>query len=121
MDLSNLFNGRDLKEDNYSSKPKKSKKDKTTTIKDEYLNHNRGLLTQEKHSLFFRIEKRRGKIITMVGYFMIDEVEKRSLLSTLKKKLSCGGAIKGDFLEFQGNFSEKLKMELIKIGFAFKK
>jgi translation initiation factor 1 len=117
LDLSGLFNGRDLKESN-----EKIKKEKILKEVDEvYISKSDEILEPEKHSLHFRKEKRRGKVVTMVGLFQLEDQKSKELLKSLKKSLGTGGTLRGDYLEFQGEISEKLKIELLKRGFKFKK
>lgn len=73
-----------------------------------------------KHFLFFKKEKRRGKTVTLVGEFFITQDKSEELLKNLKKKLGCGGAFKEGWMEFQGELKEKLKTLLVENGFRFK-
>ena len=74
-----------------------------------------------KHQLVFHKEKRRGKVVTLVGPFMLEKETLKSLLKTLKKKLGCGGTVSEDFLEFQGDIQVKLRENLEKLEYRFKK
>jgi len=74
-----------------------------------------------KHQLVFHKEKRRGKVVTLVGPFMLEKETLKALLKTLKKKLGCGGTINEDFLEFQGDIPVKLREHLEKLEYRFKK
>ena len=78
------------------------------------------LLTPQKHQLFFSKEKRRGKVVTLVGEFSLEKNSAEELLKKLKKKLGCGGAFKDGFMEFQGELKEKLRPLLVDEGFSFK-
>jgi translation initiation factor 1 len=73
-----------------------------------------------KHRLHFAREKRNGKIVTIVKPFFLDDSSAEALLKTLKKSLATGGTIKDDALEFQGEVTEKLKAQLIKLGYGIK-
>ena len=73
-----------------------------------------------KHLLVFKKEKRRGKVVTLVGEFFLDKESASSTLKTLKQKLACGGAFKDGWMEFQGELQEKLKTALQELGFRFK-
>jgi len=75
----------------------------------------------DKHRLHFAREKRNGKTVTIVKPFSLSDEDMQSLLTKLKKSLATGGTIKDDTLEFQGEVSEKLKMQLIKLGYGVKK
>ena len=79
------------------------------------------LLEASQHRLFFKKEKRRGKIVTLVGPFLLSKESTLSLLKRLKKKLGSGGAFKEEFMEFQGDLSLKLKIMLEAEDFRFKK
>lgn len=74
----------------------------------------------EKHRLHFAREKRNGKVVTIVKPFFLDDTAAETLLKTLKKSLATGGTIKNDSLEFQGEMQDKLKENLVKLGFRFK-
>ncbi len=74
----------------------------------------------DKHQLHFAREKRNGKTITIVKPFFLSKEDLEHTLKTLKKSLATGGTIKDDALEFQGEVSEKLKVQLIKLGYGLK-
>jgi translation initiation factor 1 len=85
----------------------------------------KSLLAQEKlepkkHFLLFKKEKRRGKTVTLVGPFFLDQEETTLLLTKLKKRLGCGGVYKEDFMEFQGELKDKLRELLLLEEFRFK-
>jgi len=73
-----------------------------------------------KHFLVFAKERRRGKIVTLVGEFKISKSDATTLLKMLKKKLGCGGTYKDGWMEFQGELKEKLRPLLIDATFRFK-
>ncbi len=78
------------------------------------------ILEPSKHQLFFSKEKRRGKVVTLVGEFYMSKDDCTATLKTLKKKLGCGGAYKDNFMEFQGDLKDKIRPLLLDIGFKFK-
>jgi len=104
----NIFIGADI-DDSWSEVQSKRK----STIADE-------ILENSKHQLFFSKEKRRGKIVTLVGEFFLSKEDSSKILKTLKKKLGCGGAFKDNFMEFQGELKYKLRALLVDEGFKFK-
>ena len=73
------------------------------------------ILPKNQHQLVFTYEKRKGKPVTLVGRFSLNDSDKKEILKLLKKKLACGGAIKEEWIELQGDVKEKiitiLKME----------
>ena len=79
------------------------------------------IISKNQHQLVFTFEKRKGKPVTLVGRFYLEEKEKKEVLKLLKKKLACGGAIKEEWIEIQGNVKEKIKDILEKDGWKFKK
>lgn len=78
------------------------------------------LLDPSEHRLVFQKEKRKGKIVTLVGPFSLEEAEAQKILSSLKKTLACGGAYKEGWMEFQGDISPKVREALEKLTFKFK-
>ena len=79
------------------------------------------IIEPEKHFLYFKKEKRRGKVVTLVGEFQLPQNDATAILKTLKKKLGCGGKYSDNWMEFQGELKDKLKELLLKDGFRFKK
>jgi translation initiation factor 1 len=72
------------------------------------------------HRLVFQKEKRKGKVVTLVGPFSLSDSDAQKALSTLKKGLACGGAYKEGWMEFQGEIAPKVRELLEKLGFKFK-
>ncbi len=90
---------------------KKEDKKKKTTNK---------LLPKNQHQLVFTFEKRRGKPVTLVGRFNCKDEEKKEVLKLLKKSLACGGSIKDEWIEIQGDVKEKIKDVLLKDAWKFR-
>ena len=101
--------GAKLESDDFTLLKKKSKEKITKEIK-----------LAQKHKLHFAKEKRRGKVVTIAKPFYLEVDEMKKILKTLKKRLGCGGTIKDDRLEFQGEVKDKLKTELIELEFGMK-
>ena len=107
----NLFEmGASFDDDWTSDNKDKPKAKKSTEIK-----------LPEKHQLHFSKEKRRGKVVTIVKPFYLNNSDLKTLLKTLKKKLGTGGTVKEDSLEFQGEVQEVVKIQLEKLNYRFKK
>lgn len=79
------------------------------------------LLDPSAHRLVFQKEKRKGKVVTLVGPFSLSEEDAQQTLSSLKKSLACGGAYKEHWMEFQGDIALKVREHLEKLAFRFKK
>lgn len=74
-------------------------------------------ISRENQEIKVITEKRKfGKIITVVSGFD-KSVNIKEILKELKKKLACGGTIKNNIIELQGDHSKKIKEILINLGF----
>jgi len=78
-------------------------------------------ISKAEHQLVFTFEKRKGKPVTLVGRFYISDKEKKDVLKLLKKKLACGGTVKDEWLELQGNVKDKIILILEAKGWKFKR
>lgn len=78
------------------------------------------IIQKNQHQLVFTFEKRRGKPVTLVGRFYLNDKDKKDVLKLLKKKLACGGSIKDEWIELQGNVKDKIKTILEADGWKFK-
>ena len=79
------------------------------------------VLEPQKHQLVFKREKRRGKVVTLVGEFSLEKKTAQALLKSLKSSLACGGAFKEGWMEFQGEVQERIKALLVEKGYRFKR
>jgi translation initiation factor 1 len=74
-------------------------------------------IAKEKEKIrVLTIKRRYGKVITLVEGIGKD-ADPRSVLRELKTKLACGGTIKDNMIELQGNHKERVKGILVKLGF----
>ena len=78
------------------------------------------ILEPSQHFLKFQREKRRGKVVTLVGEFQLKKEDASVMLKLLKKKIGCGGKYQDNWMEFQGELQEKLRELLKAEGFRFK-
>ncbi len=101
--------GAKLDGDSFDTK-KEEKKKKTTNE----------VISKNQHQLVFTYEKRKGKPVTLVGRFYCEDKEKKEVLKLLKKSLACGGAIKNEWIEIQGDVKDKIKEVLVKNGWKFR-
>lgn len=60
-------------------------------------------------------KKRFGKIVTMVSGF--EGVDIKKIAKELKSKLACGGTVKNNTIELQGDHRRHIKEVLVKLGF----
>lgn len=78
------------------------------------------ILLPQEHRLIFKLEKRRGKAVTLTGPFSLDKKESAALLKSLKKSLGCGGTFKDGWMELQGDLRLKLQPLLHEHHFSLK-
>ena len=82
-------------------------------------NVNRKILSSNQYTIKSSLKKVKNKIISSFYPFYIDN--EKDILSTLKKRLGCGGSIEiiDDYvvINLQGDIIEKAKIELQKLGF----
>ena len=62
------------------------------------------------------VARRYGKLTTLVSGFD-KNFDIKGTAKHLKEELACGGTVKDDIIELQGNHLSKTKDELIKLGF----
>ncbi|WP_353662662.1 translation initiation factor [Hydrogenimonas sp. SS33] len=77
-------------------------------------------LAPQKHRLVFKKEKRRGKPVTLIGEFFLEESDAKALLKRLKKALGSGGTYKEGWMELQGDKAPQIRELLEKEGFGFR-
>jgi len=76
-------------------------------------------IAREKQTITIKqVERRFGKIITLVEGVDPKSVDLKELTKQLKQKLACGGTYKNRAIELQGRHSAKVRDELIKLGFG---
>ena len=74
-------------------------------------------ITKESQRITIRTVKRRfGKLTTLIEGFEKD-VNIKEIAKKLKSVLACGGTVKNNTIELQGNHIDKVKEELAKYGF----
>lgn len=76
-------------------------------------------IAKEGQRIKVKIEKRKfGKLITVIYGINKKEIDLKEVAKELKQKFACGGTVKGDTIELQGEHAEKTKEELVKLGFS---
>lgn len=75
---------------------------------------------RNQHALVFKIKKRRGKGVSLVGAFFLGDDEIKALCKNFKKILGTGGTSKDGWMEFQGECQQKLKDLVKQEGFRTK-
>ena len=78
------------------------------------------IIPKNQHQLVFTFEKRNGKPVTIIGKFQIEDEKIKDILRLLKTKLACGGSIKDEYIEIQGDLKDKVRVILVDNGWKFK-
>jgi translation initiation factor 1 len=74
-------------------------------------------LAKEKEVIkVYNVRRRYGKVTTIIQG-MGKGVDAKSVLKELKTKLACGGTVKDNMIELQGDHKKKVKPILVKLGF----
>ena len=73
-------------------------------------------IAKTEQRIHIRTEKKRfGKLVTIVSGFQ--GVDLKATAKSLKQALACGGTIKGNEVELQGDHTKAAKAALVKLGF----
>ena len=74
-------------------------------------------IAKSSQKIRVKLDKRRyGKAVTIIEGFG-EGVDVKKISKSLKSSLACGGTYKGDTIEIQGDHMNKIKKQLIKLGF----
>ncbi len=74
-------------------------------------------MTREGQRIRVRSDKRRyGKFVTLVDGFKDVDIDK--VAKELKRRLACGGTLKNDTIELQGDQKKRVKGVLVSMGFS---
>jgi len=76
-------------------------------------------IAKENQKILVYIERKKfNKNYTIVEGIDAKEIDLKDLAKKLKSELACGGTIKEDKIELQGEHKQKAKKILMKYGFA---
>lgn len=77
------------------------------------------VLAKEKQKIRVITDKKRyGKIVTMVKGIDSKSVDIKNLAKELKNEMACGGTVKSNEIELQGEHVKKVKAKLVSLGFS---
>lgn len=72
--------------------------------------------SKPKHPIKVVKEKRRSSFVTLILHLSEDGAQLKSMCSTLKQKLGCGGSVKEGQIELQGDQVQHVKSYLREMG-----
>ena len=64
------------------------------------------------------VKKRYGKMVTTISGIDSKDVDVKGLAKELKSDLACGGTVKNNEIELQGEHFKKVREKLISLGFS---
>jgi translation initiation factor 1 len=75
-------------------------------------------IAKQEQRIEVRKEKRKfGKPATVIAGLDPKTIDLKDLTKKLKSKMACGGTVRGDTVELQGDHTSKIKEVLVKLGF----
>ena len=76
-------------------------------------------IAKEEQKIKIYVTKRRfGKLMTIIEGFDTSVIDLKELAKKLKDICACGGTVKKDSIELQGDHRRKVEQALIKMGFS---
>tara|TARA_Y100000310_G_C20688463_1_gene820649 strand:+ start:212 stop:514 length:303 start_codon:yes stop_codon:yes gene_type:complete len=76
-------------------------------------------IAKKEQRIKVKVVKRKfGKLITIVSGINSKDINIKELAKDLKSKLACGGTVKDEEIELQGDHKGRVKQELVKLGFS---
>ncbi|MCW1296292.1 MAG: translation initiation factor [Candidatus Parvarchaeota archaeon] len=77
------------------------------------------IIAKEQTKIMIKLEKKRfGKFMTVISGIDTKQIDLKEIVKKMKTELACGGTIKNNTLELQGDHRKKAKEILVKLGFA---
>ncbi len=73
---------------------------------------------EEQRIIVSTVKRKFGKLTTIVQGIDTKDIDIKDVAKKLKNKLACGGTVKSDVIELQGDHKQRVIEELVKLGFA---
>jgi translation initiation factor 1 len=75
-------------------------------------------IVKEAQKIVIKTERKRFRKYMTIMEGFDSGTDLKSLSKQLKRKLACGGTVKGDTIELQGNHKVKVKEALVSMGYT---
>ena len=76
-------------------------------------------IAKESQKIIVKLEKKKfGKYYTIIEGISDKDIDVKTLVKNLKTKLACGGTVKDNRIELQGNHKNNIKKILVDFGFS---
>jgi len=76
-------------------------------------------IAKESQKIIVKIERKKfGKVYTVVEGIDKTEIDLKDLTKKLKSQFACGGTLKNNKIELQGDHKQKVKQVLVALGFG---
>jgi len=72
---------------------------------------------EEQRIKIYAVKRKFGKLTTVVEGINAKDIDLKDVAKKLKARFACGGTVKENTIELQGEHKKKVKEELIKMGF----
>ena len=77
-----------------------------------------GIAKSEQRIKVYAVKRKFNKLITIVEGIDAKNIDIWEVAKKLKSKFACGGTVKENLIELQGDHKSKVKAEMIKLGFS---
>lgn len=76
-------------------------------------------IAKESQKIIVKLEKKKfGKYYTIIEGINDKDIDVKTLVKNLKTKLACGGTVKDNRIELQGNHRNRIRKVLVDSGFS---
>ncbi|MEK6968009.1 MAG: translation initiation factor [Nanoarchaeota archaeon] len=76
-------------------------------------------IAKESQRITVYLEKKKfNKMSTMISGIDSKQIDIKEVARKLKSKFACGGTVKDDVIELQGDHKKEIRSELSKLGFS---
>ncbi|MEM1689169.1 MAG: translation initiation factor [Candidatus Hadarchaeales archaeon] len=76
----------------------------------------REISREQQRIQVYSVKRKFGKVVTIVEG--VSQESMKDIAKTLKSRLACGGTVKNNHVELQGDHREKVKEILVELGFS---